>query len=158
MNFYQLWLDDLFPRAKFADGLAIIEKLGHSRRLQTMRRQWIEEEKRGRRFEDDDTGPAQVGSMNDQPLDVAAGGNDGGIVDGERGQHPEEGRPSMNIGLDRSISRQQTQGDDGHGLFLSDDEVPNEVMEQNGPGEDVPEHDELDDLLREQEDAAVNIT
>lgn len=96
--------------------------------------------------------------MNDQPLDVVAGGHDGGIANGERGQHPDEGRPSMNIGPDRSIPRQQTQGDDGQGLFLSDDEVANEVMEQNGPGEDVPEHDELDDLLREQEDAAVNIT
>lgn len=45
LNFYQLWLDDLFPRAKFADGLAIIERLGHSKRLQTMRRTWIDEEK-----------------------------------------------------------------------------------------------------------------
>ncbi|PWY66405.1 chromosome segregation in meiosis protein 3 [Aspergillus heteromorphus CBS 117.55] len=45
LNFYQLWLDDLFPRAKFADGLAIIEKLGHSKHFQTMRREWIEEEK-----------------------------------------------------------------------------------------------------------------
>lgn len=45
LNFYQLWLDDLFPRAKFADGLAIIEKLGHSKRIQTMRREWIDEEK-----------------------------------------------------------------------------------------------------------------
>ncbi|KAJ5681533.1 uncharacterized protein N7477_001473 [Penicillium maclennaniae] len=45
LNFYQLWLDELFPRAKFADGLAMIEKLGHSKRIQTMRREWIEEEK-----------------------------------------------------------------------------------------------------------------
>lgn len=42
---YQLWLDDLYPRAKFADGLAIIEKLGHTRRMQTMRREWINEAK-----------------------------------------------------------------------------------------------------------------
>ncbi|KAJ5201599.1 uncharacterized protein N7498_006262 [Penicillium cinerascens] len=45
LNFYQLWLDDLFPRAKFADGLTMIEKLGHSKRIQTMRREWIDEEK-----------------------------------------------------------------------------------------------------------------
>ncbi|KAL4877255.1 replication fork protection component Swi3-domain-containing protein [Aspergillus karnatakaensis] len=45
LNFYQLWLDDLFPRARFVDGLAMIEKLGRSKRLQTTRRQWIEEEK-----------------------------------------------------------------------------------------------------------------
>ncbi|KAF2425252.1 Swi3-domain-containing protein [Tothia fuscella] len=40
---YQMWLDDLYPRAKFADGLAIIEKLGHSKRLQIMRKAWIDE-------------------------------------------------------------------------------------------------------------------
>lgn len=43
LNVYQLWLDDLYPRAKFADGLAIIEKLGHKKRIQTMRREWIYE-------------------------------------------------------------------------------------------------------------------
>lgn len=42
---YQLWLDDLYPRAKFGDGLAIIEKLGHTKRMQTMRREWINEGK-----------------------------------------------------------------------------------------------------------------
>lgn len=45
LNMYQLWLDELYPRAKFADGLAIIEKLGHTKRMQTMRRQWINEGK-----------------------------------------------------------------------------------------------------------------
>lgn len=45
LNVYQFWLDDLYPRAKFADGLAIIEKLGHSKKIQVMRRAWINEEK-----------------------------------------------------------------------------------------------------------------
>ena len=45
LNAYQLWLDDLYPRAKFADGLAIIEKVGHTKRMQTMRREWINEGK-----------------------------------------------------------------------------------------------------------------
>lgn len=45
LNIYQLWLDDLYPRAKFADALAIIEKLGHSKQMQTMRREWINEGK-----------------------------------------------------------------------------------------------------------------
>ncbi|KAI9751958.1 MAG: chromosome segregation in meiosis- protein [Lichina confinis] len=44
---YQLWLDDLFPKAKFADGLSIIEKLGHSRHMQVMRKQWIDDAKMG---------------------------------------------------------------------------------------------------------------
>ncbi|KAL8790552.1 MAG: hypothetical protein Q9195_006296 [Heterodermia aff. obscurata] len=45
LQFYQLWLDELYPRAKFADGLAMIEKEGHKKRLQTMRREWINEGK-----------------------------------------------------------------------------------------------------------------
>ena len=45
LNVYQLWLDDLYPRAKFADALAIIEKLGHTTQMQTMRREWINEGK-----------------------------------------------------------------------------------------------------------------
>ena len=43
---YQLWLDDLYPRAKFADGLAMVEKLGHTKKMQTMRRHWISEASR----------------------------------------------------------------------------------------------------------------
>src|SRR5579862_1682592 len=43
LSLYQLWLDDLFPKAKFADALAIVEKLGHSKKMQVMRKEWIEE-------------------------------------------------------------------------------------------------------------------
>lgn len=45
LNTYQLWLDALYPRAKFADGLTIIEKLGHTKKLQSLRRDWINESK-----------------------------------------------------------------------------------------------------------------
>ena len=47
LNFYQLWLDGLFPRAKFLDGLELIEKVGHSKRMQVMRKEWIDEGKPG---------------------------------------------------------------------------------------------------------------
>ncbi|KAL8939497.1 MAG: hypothetical protein Q9216_003325 [Gyalolechia sp. 2 TL-2023] len=50
LNVYQLWLDDLYPRAKFADGLAMIEKLGHSKKIQIMRREWISHGKSQDRF------------------------------------------------------------------------------------------------------------
>lgn len=53
LNTYQLWLDDLYPRAKFADGLAIIEKLGHTKRMQMMRKEWIYENKPKPSVEDD---------------------------------------------------------------------------------------------------------
>lgn len=167
LNFYQLWLDDLYPRAKFADGLAMIEKLGHSRRLQTMRRQWIDEERPGHRSEDDEPGPVrrEDDQRTDRPRGEAVAEMSGsGAVEGERSQNPDEDRPPTSAIPDRSIGQQQAhRGDDGQGLFLSDDEdIPEEAMEQeapgpDGPGQDVPEHDELDDLLKEQEEAAFNI-
>ncbi|KAL8735713.1 MAG: hypothetical protein Q9181_002716 [Wetmoreana brouardii] len=49
---HELWLDDLYPRAKFADGLAIIVKLGHTKRMQTMRREWINEGKSREKYDD----------------------------------------------------------------------------------------------------------
>jgi replication fork protection complex subunit Csm3/Swi3 len=54
LNMYQLWLDDLYPRAKFADALSIIEKVGHTKRMQVDRKAWIDEGKPRRTREDDE--------------------------------------------------------------------------------------------------------
>ncbi|KAJ4386085.1 chromosome segregation in meiosis- protein [Gnomoniopsis smithogilvyi] len=43
LSFYQDWLDDLFPKAKFIDALAMVEKAGHNKNLQKMRAEWINE-------------------------------------------------------------------------------------------------------------------
>ncbi|QSZ37009.1 hypothetical protein DSL72_009101 [Monilinia vaccinii-corymbosi] len=45
LEFYQLWLDDLFPKAKFLDALAMVEKLGHKKMIQSARIDWINEGK-----------------------------------------------------------------------------------------------------------------
>ena len=45
LRMYQLWLDDLYPRAKFSDDIQIIEKLGHTKEMQMLRKQWIDEDK-----------------------------------------------------------------------------------------------------------------
>ncbi|KAK3641426.1 chromosome segregation in meiosis-related protein [Elasticomyces elasticus] len=42
LNLYQLWLDDLYPKAKFRDGLAMVEKIGHGKRMAVMRRGWMD--------------------------------------------------------------------------------------------------------------------
>ncbi len=55
LNMYQLWLDDLYPRAKFADALAIIEKVGHTKRMQVDRKAWIDEGKPKHTTEHDDS-------------------------------------------------------------------------------------------------------
>ncbi|KAJ8105579.1 hypothetical protein ONZ43_g7374 [Nemania bipapillata] len=43
LSFYQLWLDDLFPKAKFLDALSMVEKAGHKSRLRLKRIEWIHE-------------------------------------------------------------------------------------------------------------------
>ncbi|TEY57564.1 hypothetical protein BOTCAL_0213g00070 [Botryotinia calthae] len=59
LAFYQLWLDDLFPKAKFADALAMVEKLGHKKMIQSARMDWINEGK--------PKSPVHEGSLFDEP-------------------------------------------------------------------------------------------
>ena len=47
LNYYQMWLDQLYPRAKFADAIQMVEKAGHTKKLQMYRRTWIDEGKPG---------------------------------------------------------------------------------------------------------------
>ena len=137
----------------------MIEKLGHSRRLQTMRRQWIDEERPSHRLEVDDTGHTGEDSRNVQSGGETAQRSNGDILEDGGSRQPDEDGPTTNSVPVYSIPRQQMkEGDDGQGLFLSDDEGVHPGIEHNDPGDDVPEHDELDDLLREQEEAAFNIT
>ncbi|KAF3387054.1 Chromosome segregation in meiosis protein 3 [Penicillium rolfsii] len=126
LNFYQLWLDDLYPRAKFADGLSIIEKLGHTKRIQVMRREWIEEEK-----------PKPFGdTMNTTD------------------SHDHPTRPSDQKGADTldapasAPSGTRTVGSDDQDLFMPDPETENRPPVSHPE----PDYDELDDLLREQDE------
>lgn len=54
LSLYQLWLDDLFPKAKFLDALSMVEKAGHKTTLFKQRRDWIEGEIRSMSTEADD--------------------------------------------------------------------------------------------------------
>ncbi|KAL8830041.1 MAG: hypothetical protein Q9191_001658 [Dirinaria sp. TL-2023a] len=140
LQFYQLWLDELYPRAKFADGLAMIEKLGHKKRMQTMRREWINEGK-----------PRQ--SMQDSESDGQADRGLGPLLESEQPVNPADGderprTPPVHHSHDDLYSatpqatRQTTQqrgvttGEEG--LFLSDEEESGQ-----------PSGDELDALLAE---------
>ncbi|KAF2644915.1 Swi3-domain-containing protein [Massarina eburnea CBS 473.64] len=68
LNMYQLWLDDLYPRAKFADGLAIIEKVGHAKTMQRMRKEWIDGGKSKNRPDNEEEEEAGDDVMRDQPV------------------------------------------------------------------------------------------
>ncbi|KAI5794383.1 replication fork protection component Swi3-domain-containing protein [Peziza echinospora] len=43
LNFYQLWADDLYRKANFKDTITIIEKLGHTKRMQIARAQYLDD-------------------------------------------------------------------------------------------------------------------
>ncbi|KFY06365.1 hypothetical protein V492_08063, partial [Pseudogymnoascus sp. VKM F-4246] len=48
LGMYQLWLDDLYPKARFGDALKMVEKVGHRKTMGVARRGWIEEGRPGR--------------------------------------------------------------------------------------------------------------
>ncbi|KAJ5929697.1 hypothetical protein N7454_006647 [Penicillium verhagenii] len=126
LNFYQLWLDDLYPRAKFSDGLAMIEKLGHTKRIQTMRREWIDEEKR-KVFERD------MPEYLDLPTRLSSGQND-----------------STTEVTGTSISQPAPSGSGGPDLdlFMPDPEGTT----QHVVSHPEPDDDDLEDLLREEDE------
>ncbi|CAI7660450.1 unnamed protein product [Penicillium glandicola] len=126
LNFYQLWLDDLFPRAKFADGLTMIEKLGHSKRIQAMRREWIDEEK-PRLF--DSSEPTREELEN---------------------RHVPKNHADSNHDPTAITQEQEAAADQD--LFIPD---PNESAPAISYPE--PEDDDLDDLLREQDETMPDI-
>ncbi|PKX99899.1 Swi3-domain-containing protein [Aspergillus campestris IBT 28561] len=143
LNFYQLWLDDLYPRAKFADGLAMIEKLGHSKRLRTMRKEWIEEERPKSQSADDDDDVLAI-KLPDMISEIGARLN--GATSASA--HPPDSTGHELQSEMQRRSEQQSPADDP----VRDHFVPEEYTGMDTAGQDAPDDDELDALLREEEE------
>lgn len=43
VEFYQLWTHELFPKARYEDAWAMIQRLGHQAQVRTARMQWLNE-------------------------------------------------------------------------------------------------------------------
>ena len=127
LNTYQLWLDDLFPKAKFADGLTIIEKVGHTKSMQMRRRGWIEECK-PRPAEDD------VDAEVEEAINVT--NHEDGHDNAPMGQQQPEGGNAM-----RSPSEDQT------AERAASPSMPSRM-------DVAPDEDELDALLAEDNGSA----
>lgn len=108
----------------------MIEKLGHSKRIQTMRREWIEEEK-PKLFRDD---PEPTIEMLELPTRLSADRNQNGKTQPQAG--PSEGADA-DAGADQ--------------LFIPDPEADTRQQPTSHPEPDDDELDDLDDLLREQD-------
>ena len=118
LNTYQLWLDDLYPRAKFRDALSMVEKLGHSKRMQITRRTWIDATKPSRR----EDSPERLGDLE---MSGAVG-------------HLDEHQNGRERAVDDDLfgeNATQQHNDALHGT--------------EGQHNDIPEDDELDALMAE---------
>ncbi|EXJ58794.1 hypothetical protein A1O7_06224 [Cladophialophora yegresii CBS 114405] len=131
LNYYQLWLDDLYPRAKFADALQLVEKVGHSRRMQVMRKEWIDEGKPWYLREKEAKKKAEKEERDREKETEEKYVGDEALVNGANN----EPRNTGTVGEDDS-------------LFIPESRSKGAAEDQDAG---LPEDDELDALLAQQE-------
>lgn len=139
-------MDDLYPKAKFKDGLTMVEKLGHTKRMQVSRRAWIDEPKSYRRREDEDVemrlgdlaGQAQTEDGAIFPLLSETREHDPGQQHTDRADAPDEDE------LDALLEEES-------GAAVPPKAADNAPPKPQGPfqDDDEPDDDELDALLNE---------
>lgn len=152
LNTYQLWLDDLFPKAKFMDGVSMIEKLGHKKRIQMMRREWIDEGKPKPPRDDDDDDfvipneDTQLDPPNNPNIPVRSIGS----------QEPQVRDDQSNGGAPTTqpiIANQEPDEDDLDALLAEEESATttqNQKPSNAPPTKDhEPDEDELDALMAE---------
>lgn len=156
LNFYQLWLDGLYPRAKFADGLQLVEKVGHSKRMQVMRKEWIDEGKPG--YIKPGTELVESILRDDGPLHSRAGENGQLVVNPTRPDTEIDGNdmffasPSK-TNQNQAASRVDPDDDELDALMAMQDSAPALHTTNGGDAnaEDSEGDDDLDALLAEQD-------
>ena len=155
LTFYQLWLDDLYPRAKFGDGLAMIEKLGHSKRMQVMRKEWINEAKaKDTRLENGEKARPSA-SVPERLKESALESSSEHQGQSSKIGGSQDQSPALAAGPGGSNVKQrgfETSADDS--LFLSDDEDTARTATRNATKDaarDVQVEDDLDALLAEED-------
>ncbi|KAK8098805.1 uncharacterized protein PG998_012046 [Apiospora kogelbergensis] len=143
LSWYQLWLDDLFPKAKFLDALAMIEKTGHSQAMKQRRKDWIDEGKPKPPGYDDDAEADEVPAIITDIL-----GRDATTLPARVAPIFQQNR--------RSSERPQTPAV-GDALFGDEDvyDVTPRGSKKAAPGADTaggePDDEDLDALMAEEE-------
>jgi replication fork protection complex subunit Csm3/Swi3 len=179
LSLYQLWLDDLYPKAKFTDALAIVEKLGHSKHMQIMRKGWIEGNTS--RTIDSIRGDANPRKA-EQHMSIDENGENAGTTTEITTQESLFGKglqanrtppETSDLGDSEDLygspkvkraakSTPKPNGGGSGGLFISDDEAHGHnaaegiVKDVVNGEDDVPEENELDALLDEDATNAVS--
>ncbi|KAH0541489.1 hypothetical protein FGG08_004030 [Glutinoglossum americanum] len=169
LSLYQLWLDDLYPKAKFADALTIVEKLGHSKRMQVMRKGWIEGTASRTTDENSESTNSHEVELNIHGLfnksvneNVQGGGITAGVAaegtlfgDGPQATCRQRAPPRVSDQgssedlysspkVKRSVnSALKSSGDGGDGLFFSEDEAQEENAAKGGQKDVVSAEDDM---------------
>lgn len=164
LNMYQLWLDDLYPKAKFKDGLTMVEKVGHSKRMQITRKAWLDATKPHRREDSQERlgdvqmsgglgnqeGGAEGGQDSDGDdifglhSDQAGAIRDNAAVNGEDAPADDELDALLNERAEGVPSTEPTKQDPARGPFEEDSEMEEDELDAllNQPGnasaQDIP--------------------
>lgn len=152
LSFYQLWLDDLFPKAKFLDALSMVEKAGHKKKLMAARNEWINDgkPKTSATFEEylnqptlEDEEAAQVTA---QRPSTPSGGNDIPEDDDLYGATPRRTGRTVPV-----VNNDEPDADDLEAL-MAEAQGQDSSHKEKPQGQDEPEDDDLDALIAEAED------
>ncbi|KAF4336934.1 replication fork protection complex subunit Csm3 Swi3 [Fusarium beomiforme] len=133
LSFYQLWLDDLFPKAKFLDALTMVEKAGHKRRVMMARNDYINENKPKDR------------TVDEEEEDDLFGENHASRPTEREGSKPTETARPRTPQQDNDIP-------DDEDLYSATPQVIRKSQQPIVPiRNDVPEEDDLEALIAEAE-------
>nr|OQO17082.1 hypothetical protein B0A51_13380 [Rachicladosporium sp. CCFEE 5018] len=133
LNLYQLWLDDLYPKAKFRDALSMVEKLGHSKRMQVSRHDAGASARTNGYVQDDEDDGEPI--FPDRDRDVLSAGQAGKPPNNDSEDPPDDELDALlaeNANDVQPVARRQQPQPAHRGPFEDDDE---------------PDEDELDALM-----------
>jgi replication fork protection complex subunit Csm3/Swi3 len=150
LNTYQLWLDDLFPKAKFMDGVSMIEKLGHKKRMQMMRREWIQEGK-PKPPRDDEEEDFVIPTEDAVPEDPSARNTQEQSSNVDSRPETQQTKGAQPINNHNPFSEEEPDEDELDALLAESEAAPIVSKPNNiQPAEDQePDEDELDALMAE---------
>ncbi|KAI0182694.1 chromosome segregation in meiosis protein 3 [Xylaria flabelliformis] len=139
LSFYQLWLDDLFPKAKFLDALSMVEKAGHKNQIRLKRIQWIDEGRpKPAGFDDGDGDDDLFGDSNQPERDPAI--------------FPARVAPIFQNGLDKRAKTPA--GDDpfaDEDIYNASPKRPTNAALATSNANGEPDDDDVDALMAEEE-------
>ncbi|KAK5108943.1 hypothetical protein LTR62_007658 [Meristemomyces frigidus] len=144
LGMYQLWSDDMFPKAKFRDGIKMIENLGRGKRMGVMRRSWMDGTKARAR----ESSMERVGNADAPGGSLGSGEHGDGGLAAQAGAHNDNAGAADDIPGDDELDdlmaghhQQKKQPKNGGSMFEEDEDEDDldALMAENDFAEPAPE-------------------